>query len=72
MDEKFIMATDFKSQGLILFNRELRATYRIQVPSMIQHFPYIKVKNKTIAYVTNLDNMKFHYLGVNNGMILTK
>jgi len=39
---------------------------------MIQHFPYIKVKNKTIAYVTNLNNMKFHYLGVNNGMILTK
>lgn len=72
MDEKFILATDILTKKLIMFNRELRVTYKVSVPKMVQNFPYVKVKNGTIAYVTNLDKMKFHYLGVNNGMLLTK
>ena len=39
---------------------------------MIANFPYIKVKKNTIAFVTNLEDMKYNFLGQSNGFVITR
>jgi hypothetical protein len=39
---------------------------------MIANFPYIKVKKDNIAFVTNLEDMKYNFLGQSNGFVITR
>jgi len=70
MDERFIMAADSLSSNLLLFNRHLRICYKVNIPGMIPNFPYIKIKSGTIAFVSNLEDMKYHFLGRSNAFTI--
>lgn len=37
---------------------------------MIANFPYIKIKNGTLAFVSNLEDMKYHFVGRSNAFII--
>lgn len=62
-DKKFVLAADNRTKSLLLFNHHLRVVNQIKIDSMIANFPYIKVKNCSIAYITNLESMTYNFLG---------
>ena len=71
-DHRFILASDNRTKSLILFNKHLRVVGQFKIQNMIANFPYIKVKKNTIAFVTNLEDMKYNFLGQSNGFVITR
>lgn len=71
-DHRFILASDNRTKSLILFNKHLRIVGQFKIKNMIANFPYIKVKKDNIAFVTNLEDMKYNFLGQSNGFVITR
>ena len=71
-DRKFILAADNQTKSLLMFNKHLRLVNQVKIKNMLSAFPYIKVKNSCMAFVTNLEDMKYNFMGHSNGFIITR
>jgi hypothetical protein len=66
------MASDYISKNLIIYNKHLRLVGQLKVKDMIINFPYVKCIKNRLKFLTEVENMRYCILGLNNGYLINK